>query len=98
MVAKRRGQSRRRKPPATAVNLLVPVPTVYLVAPIGVAILALQVWGSYRLIANVFKWLTLALLAYVGGALLARPDWGAVLRGTLVPTVRFDRDFLAMLV
>jgi hypothetical protein len=35
-----------------------------------VSIVALQIWGSYRLIANAFKWLALALPAYIGAALI----------------------------
>jgi hypothetical protein len=34
----------------------------------------------------------------VASALLATPDWGAVVRGTLVPTFRFDRESLSLLV
>lgn len=83
---------------AAGVNLLVPIPTTALTLPIGLLILALQILGSYRLIARVFKWLTLALLTYVGAAFLARPDWGEVLRGTLLPSVRLDGDFLMALV
>jgi NRAMP (natural resistance-associated macrophage protein)-like metal ion transporter len=83
---------------AAAVNLLVPVPATALVAPLAALILALQFWGSYRLIEQTFKWLTLALLAYIGAGVLARPDWGEVLRSTFVPTVRFDREFLEALV
>jgi Mn2+/Fe2+ NRAMP family transporter len=60
--------------------------------------IALQLWGSYRLISNVLRVLALALLAYVASAFLAKPTWGPVLRGTLVPTVHLDRDFLAILV
>jgi len=83
---------------AAGLNLLAPVPTTALVAPIGILILVLQIWGSYRLIANTFKWLTFALFAYIGAALFARPDWHAVLRGTFLPTLRFDSTFLATLV
>jgi NRAMP (natural resistance-associated macrophage protein)-like metal ion transporter len=83
---------------AAGVNLLLPIPAVYLTVPVGLTILVLMVWGSYRLIARVFKWLTLALFAYIGAAFLARPDWGAVLRGTVVPTVHLDSGFLTMLV
>ncbi len=50
---------------AAAVNLLVPVPVVVMVVPTALIILALQVWGSYRLIARIFKWLTLTLFAYM---------------------------------
>src|SRR5438477_6762263 len=83
---------------AAAVNLLVPVPITAMIVPIALAILAFQIWGSYRLIARTFKWLTLALLAYIGSALAARPDVGEVLRGTFIPTLRFDAKFLTILV
>jgi NRAMP (natural resistance-associated macrophage protein)-like metal ion transporter len=82
---------------AAGVNLLLPIPIASLIGPIGVSILVLQMWGSYRLIANTFKWLTLSLLAYIGASLLAGPAWGEVLKGTLLPTLRWDGTFLAML-
>jgi Mn2+/Fe2+ NRAMP family transporter len=77
---------------AAAINLLVPIPIVVLIVPIALSIVVLQVWGSYRLIANTFKWLALALLAYVGAALFARPDPLQVLRGTFVPTLSPGQD------
>jgi Mn2+/Fe2+ NRAMP family transporter len=40
----------------------------------------------------------LALVAYIGSAFFARPDWGEVLAATLVPTIRFDQAFLLTLV
>jgi len=83
---------------AAAINLLVPVPIVALVVPIALTILALQIWGSYRLIARTFKWLTLALFAYVGAAVFARPDWLEVIRATFIPKLSFNSNFLAMLV
>jgi NRAMP (natural resistance-associated macrophage protein)-like metal ion transporter len=84
---------------AAAINMLVPaLPIPLLVLPIALGILALQIWGSYRLIARVFKWLTLALFAYIGSAILARPDWGEVLRATFIPTISLDQAFLLALV
>lgn len=83
---------------AAAINLLVPVPVAAMIVPIALAIMALQVWGSYRLIANTFKWLCLALLAYIGAAIFARPQGMQVLRNTFVPTIRLDGDFIAVLV
>jgi NRAMP (natural resistance-associated macrophage protein)-like metal ion transporter len=84
---------------AAAINLLVPaLPIAPLVWPIALGILALQIWGSYRLVARIFKWLTMALLAYIGSAFFARPDWGEVVRATFIPTLRFDQVFLVALV
>ena len=83
---------------AAGINLLAPLPIGLMVVPVALAILSLQIWGSYRLIASIFKWLTLVLFAYIGAAFLAKPDWGEVLRHTVVPTIRFDSGYLAALV
>src|SRR5512140_627312 len=38
-------------------------------------IVGLLIWTSYKLIARVFKWMTLVLFAYVLAAFYARADW-----------------------
>jgi NRAMP (natural resistance-associated macrophage protein)-like metal ion transporter len=82
-----------------AFNLLIPhVPVAALVIPVGALLLALQMWGSYRIIANTFKWLALALFAYVAAAFFAHPNWGDVLRGTFVPKIELNADFITILV
>lgn len=83
---------------AAAVNLLVPIPIAAMIIPIALVIVAFQIWGSYRLVARVFKWLTLVLLAYIGAAFFARPDWKIVLQATVIPTLRWDTTFLVTLV
>lgn len=83
---------------AAGVNLLIPLPVAALVGPIGLLVLVVQVWGSYRLLVKIFKWLTLSLLAFIAAAILARPDWAEVLHSTFRPTLSSDPAFLAMLV
>ena len=83
---------------AAAVNLFVPVKAVALVLPIGFIIVSLQIWGSYKVVASVFKWLALSLLAYIGAAVLAHPPIGAVVAGTFLPSIHFDSGYLATLV
>jgi NRAMP (natural resistance-associated macrophage protein)-like metal ion transporter len=83
---------------AAALNLLVPIPIGWIVVGITMTILALQIWGSYTLIRDVFRWLALALLAYIGSAFLAKPELLPTLRGTLIPSIEFNKDYLAMLV
>jgi NRAMP (natural resistance-associated macrophage protein)-like metal ion transporter len=83
---------------AAAINLLVPIPAIIFIVPVSLAIIALQVFGTYRLIERVFKWLALALLAYIGAALFARPDIAAALAGTLLPTITLDPKYIAILV
>ncbi len=83
---------------AAALNLIVPIPIAAIVIAIGLLLLGLQIWGSYTLIRNVFRLLALALLAYIGSAVLAHPRIGVVLRGTFLPSVHFNKNFLAMIV
>jgi NRAMP (natural resistance-associated macrophage protein)-like metal ion transporter len=84
---------------AAAINLLVPpIGTIVFVVPVSLAIIALQVFGGYRLIDKVFKWLSLALLAYIGAALFARPEVVKVLFGSLVPTITLDPAYIGILV
>jgi Mn2+/Fe2+ NRAMP family transporter len=83
---------------AAAINLLVPIWPSVLIVPVGLGIIGLQVFGTYRLIEKVFKWLSLALLAYIGAALFARPDIVKVLLGSLVPTISLDPKYIGILV
>jgi Mn2+/Fe2+ NRAMP family transporter len=43
----------------------------------------------------VVKWLTLVLFLYIISGFLGGPDWGQVLRDTLVPHFRASREFLS---
>ena len=83
---------------AAGVNVIVPIPILWMIVPVTVIILVLQVVCSYRVIANIFKWLTLTLLAYIASALFAHPSWSEVLRATVVPTFSLDPTFLSTLV
>lgn len=83
---------------AAVTEMLTGVPAVALVPAFALLILLLLVVESYPVIARVFKWLTLSLFAYVGAALLARPDWGAVARATAWPAIRLDKEYLTILV
>src|SRR5215510_10148544 len=83
---------------AAAINIFLRVPILALVFPIALIILLVQILGSYRLICRTFKWLTLTLFAYIGAAFLATGNWGAVLRATIIPTLRYDNQYLTTLV
>lgn len=84
---------------AASINLIFPsVPPLILVVPIAVAIVCVQILGSYRTLVRIFKWLTLTLFAYIVAALLARPHWGDVIKATFIPTLHFDHAYLMTLV
>ncbi|HQZ95506.1 MAG TPA: Nramp family divalent metal transporter [Pyrinomonadaceae bacterium] len=83
---------------AAAINMFVPIPIAAMVIPIAIAIVVLQIWGSYRLIMKIFKWLTLSLFAYVIAAFLAKPDWYAVAKATFLPQISFTSEYITTIV
>ena len=83
---------------AEATEMVTGIPSPLLTPVFAVLIVAALFWTSYRFLARVFKWLTLVLFAYVITAFIAHPDWWAVLRATLVPNIRWSREFLSVLV
>ncbi|MFD2765186.1 NRAMP family divalent metal transporter [Micromonospora eburnea] len=80
---------------AAAIGLLVGVESRWLVPGFAAGVLALLLWGKYDEVERVLKLVMLGLLAYGVAAVLARPDWLAVARGSLVPVVPFTREHLA---
>ena len=61
-------------------------------------IIGLLFWSSYKVIAKIFKWLTLVLFAYVLASFYAHVDWRHALAVTFVPHLEWSRGFLAVLV
>lgn len=83
---------------AEAIRLVVPVPRAIVIVSIALMIVALQIYGSYRLIQKIFKWLALTLFSYIGAAFLAKPHWGEVLKATFVPSFHMDNKYLMTIV
>jgi NRAMP (natural resistance-associated macrophage protein)-like metal ion transporter len=83
---------------AAAIDLIIPVYPGLLIVPVSTILLLIVAFGSYKLLTNLFKWLTLALLGYVGTAIVSGPDLGEVLRATFIPTISLDTAFLTVLV
>jgi NRAMP (natural resistance-associated macrophage protein)-like metal ion transporter len=64
----------------------------------GILCAVLPVWLSYESMVGVLKWLTLALLAYVGVVFTLHVDWNRVLVNTLVPKLQKGADYWMMVV
>jgi|CXWL01.1.fsa_nt_gi NRAMP (natural resistance-associated macrophage protein)-like metal ion transporter len=64
----------------------------------GAACAALPVLLNYDAMVRVLKWLTLALLSYVGVVFALHVDWGQVLAHTLLPTLGGSSGYWTMLV
>jgi Mn2+/Fe2+ NRAMP family transporter len=69
----------------------------------SVPIAAAAIWlllmrGSYRSAERVFVWLTIPFFAYPVAAILAHPDWHAVVSQTLAPHIHHDSAYLLLFV
>ncbi len=56
------------------------------------------IYLPYSKFVSVLKYLCLTLLLYIIVPFFTKPDWGAVLKATFVPTIKWDKDFIGMLV
>ncbi|MDO8501129.1 MAG: Nramp family divalent metal transporter [Gemmatimonadaceae bacterium] len=79
---------------AAAARMLSGFPAVWFVPAFTLLILVLLIFGSYRSMTRVFKWLTLVLFAYVIAGFVANPDWDTVLGEVIRPRIVFSRDYL----
>ena len=70
----------------------------WLVVPAGLLILALEVFVPYAVIFKIFKWLTVALFAYVVTAFIVHPPLAQVVMATFVPHLEFNKGFITALV
>ena len=64
----------------------------------GAAITVLVVTGSFEVIARVFKFLCLSLLAYIVVLVYANVDWRDVIVHTIVPHIELTRTYIALLI
>ncbi len=74
------------------------VPALWLVVPVALLIIGMQLFVTYATIFKIFKWLTLALFAYVITAFFAHPQLLDVVTATFKPHLEFSRDFLTAVV
>jgi NRAMP (natural resistance-associated macrophage protein)-like metal ion transporter len=52
----------------------------------------------YQKIAMILKWLCLSLLLYIIVPFMVGQDWIMVAKKTFIPTIRFDKEFLSIIV
>jgi Mn2+/Fe2+ NRAMP family transporter len=58
---------------------------VWFIAPVAAALWYITVYHSFDAMKKIFLIMSLAFVAYIVTAVMARPDWGTVLSGTIVP-------------
>jgi NRAMP (natural resistance-associated macrophage protein)-like metal ion transporter len=83
---------------SSSAELVSHVPSDVWAIALGVLLIAVEVFASYKVFASIVKWLCLSLLAYVAGAFVVNVDWLTALRSTVVPSLQFDKTWFATFV
>ncbi|MBV2166605.1 MAG: divalent metal cation transporter [Kaistella sp.] len=80
-------------------NLLFPaIDANYFSVVFTVILLGLIIYLPYQKIAKVLKYLCMVMLVYFIVPFLYRQDFGEILKATLIPTIKFDKEFIAIIV
>jgi NRAMP (natural resistance-associated macrophage protein)-like metal ion transporter len=83
---------------SASAELVTHIPSSVWAVGFGVLLIGVEVFASYRLFANIVKWLCLSLLAYVASAVVVGVNWADALRHTFLPEIRFDKLWMATFV
>jgi NRAMP (natural resistance-associated macrophage protein)-like metal ion transporter len=71
----------------------------YVLVPVGaLAVWLLVVKGTFRSVEKVFLAASVFYVAYIVSGVLARPNWGEVLRATVTPSFSFRSAYLLMFI
>jgi NRAMP (natural resistance-associated macrophage protein)-like metal ion transporter len=80
-------------------NLLFPgVDASYFSVLFTILLLWLIIYLPYRQIANTLKYLCIVLLVYLVVPFMYRQDWMHIIKSAFIPTIRFDKEFIGILV
>ena len=71
---------------------------LWLVVPVALLILGLQLFLSYAAIFKIFKWLTVALFGYIVCGILVHPDLRQVVVASVIPHIEPTKEFIAAIV
>jgi len=80
-------------------NLLFPaVDANYFSVLFTIILLGLIIYLPYQKIAAILKYLCIVMLVYFVVPFLYKQDFAAIAKATFIPTIKFDKDFIAIIV
>lgn len=82
----------------SALRLLIGGPAALYVIGFAAVSVGLEVFVRYSRYVSVLKYLTLALLAYVGAVFVVGVPWGTVAWSILIPPFSFDKNYVLLVV
>ncbi len=79
---------------AAAANLVLPLNFTVLTLLFTALMLSLEIFTSYKVYANILKWLCISLFAYPVTVFIVHEPWATLLKATFVPHFEFSFQFL----
>jgi NRAMP (natural resistance-associated macrophage protein)-like metal ion transporter len=80
-------------------NLLFPtIEANYFSVIFTIILLGLIIYLPYQKIASVLKYMCIVMLVYFIVPFLYKQDFAAIIKATFIPTIRFDKNFMAIIV
>src|SRR5674476_726421 len=79
---------------ATSAQMLLGLPFLFCLCLMTGFIIILEIFVTYKTYSKILKYLALTLFAYVLTAFIVKPDWGIILKNTVLPQIQFSKDYL----
>jgi len=80
-------------------NLIFPsIPSYFFTIAFTGILMVLIIYLPYKKISAILKYLCVFLLLYLVVPFLAKQDWGEIAKHTFIPTIKFNKDFISIIV
>jgi NRAMP (natural resistance-associated macrophage protein)-like metal ion transporter len=79
---------------ATSAQMLLRSSFLFWLCLMTAFIIVLEVFVNYKTYSKILKYLALTLFAYVLTAFIVKPDWGIIVKNTVLPQIKFSGDYL----
>jgi len=83
---------------AASLQLIIPINFILASVIFTCIIILIEVFVPYKTYAQVLKWLTLSVFAYIAAGLMANLDWKTVFANAVVPHVVFSKNYIFALI
>jgi NRAMP (natural resistance-associated macrophage protein)-like metal ion transporter len=83
---------------SSSAALVTPIPPGAWAVAFGALLIGVQVFASYRVFADIVKWLCLTLFAYVVSAFVVGVNWVDAIKHTFLPEMQFNKFWMATFV
>jgi len=77
-----------------AVQLLTGIKFIYWIVPMAAIMAGVTIFLDYKVVSKYLLWLVAVYATYIVAAMLARPDWGDVIRSTFLPRISLSPDYM----